>query len=87
MINSLKEYDIQIDVYDPWVDAAEALHEYGLELCAEPTAGTYDGIIVAVAHQQFRDMGEAAIRALGKPEHVLYDLKYLLPQQASDLRL
>ncbi len=87
IIQELREYNVNVDVYDPWAEAAEAQHEYGLTPVAAPQAGQYDGIILAVAHQQFRDMGEAAIRALGKPEHVLYDLKYLLPQQASDLRL
>ena len=50
-------------------------------------AGAYDAIIIAVAHHQFKAMGAAAIRALGKPDHVLYDLKYLLPISDSDLRL
>jgi len=52
-----------------------------------PDAGTYDAILIAVAHHQFIEMGEKAIRALGKSEHVLYDLKYILPANASDLRL
>ena len=87
IIQELREYNVNVDVYDPWAEAAEAQHEYGLTPVSAPQAGQYDGIILAVAHQQFRDMGEAAIRALGKTEHVLYDLKYLLPRQASDLRL
>lgn len=56
-------------------------------LIQQPAMGDYDAIIIAVAHHQFKTMGAAAIRALGKPEHVLYDLKYLLPASDSDLRL
>ena len=87
IISELREYNVNVDVYDPWADASEAQHEYGLTTVAAPKAGEYDGIILAVAHQQFKAMGEQAIRALGKPQHVLYDLKYLLPSESSDLRL
>jgi UDP-N-acetyl-D-galactosamine dehydrogenase len=87
IINELAEYDVQADVYDPWVDAAEARHEYGITPVHKPEDGVYDAIIIAVAHHQFKTMGGAAIRALGKPEHVLYDLKYLLPELDSDIRL
>jgi UDP-N-acetyl-D-galactosamine dehydrogenase len=52
-----------------------------------PAAGSYDAVVLAVAHQQFAQMGAEKIRALGKPVHVLYDLKYLLPAHAADLRL
>ena len=84
---ALLQRGIDVDVYDPWVDPAEAMHEYGIEPVAEPKAGAYDGIILAVAHQQFKDMQASAIRALGKPEHVLYDLKYVLSAEEADLRL
>jgi len=87
IVKELGEYGVSVDVYDPWVDAAEAEHEYGLKLLAQAEHGAYDGIILAVAHQQFVDMGAAAIRALGKPEHVLYDLKYVLSAHDADLRL
>lgn len=69
------------------MDLAEAQHEYGLTPIDAPRPGAYDAIIVGVAHQQFKDMGSDAIRALGKPEHVLYDLKYVMPRDAADLRL
>lgn len=85
--HELAEYNICVDVYDPWVDPTEAMHEYGIQPILSLEAGTYDAIILAVAHQQFLDMGAAKIRALGKPQHVLYDLKYLLQQHESDLRL
>ncbi|WP_368639622.1 Vi polysaccharide biosynthesis UDP-N-acetylglucosamine C-6 dehydrogenase TviB [Castellaniella ginsengisoli] len=87
IVRELGEYSIEVDVYDPWVDAAEAQHEYGLTLVSKPAEGAYDGIILAVAHEQFAVMGAAALRALGKPEHVLYDLKYVLAASESDLRL
>jgi UDP-N-acetyl-D-galactosamine dehydrogenase len=87
IVHELKEYNIEVDVYDPWVDAEAAMHEYGIEPVSEVQEGAYDGVIIAVAHEQFVDMGADAIRALGKPEHVLYDLKYVLPASESDLRL
>lgn len=87
IVRELREYNIEVDVCDPWVDAQEATREYGLKLVATPQAGAYDGIILAVAHKQFASMGAAAIRALGKHEHILYDLKYVLRADESDLRL
>ena len=87
IVNELKEYHTQIDVYDPWVDAAEAEHEYGISPISNLENGKYDAVILAVAHQQFKVMGADAIRALGKADHVLYDLKYVLSQAESDLRL
>ena len=87
IVKELGEYNIQADVFDPWVDVAEAQHEYGLTPIDAPEQGAYDAIIVGVAHQQFKDMGAEAIRALGKPEHVVYDLKYVMPRNAADLRL
>ena len=87
VISELREYNVNVDVHDPWADAAEAQHEYGLTPVSQPQPGHYDGIVLAVAHSQFKAMGEQALRALGKPLHVLYDLKYILPKEASDLRL
>ncbi|WOE30881.1 MULTISPECIES: Vi polysaccharide biosynthesis UDP-N-acetylglucosamine C-6 dehydrogenase TviB [unclassified Acinetobacter] len=87
IIKELQEYHIDVDVYDPWVDASAAQHEYGLTMIEELDDGLYDAIILAVAHQQFVALGAAAIRALGKAQHVLYDLKYILAQTESDLRL
>ncbi|MFU1905425.1 Vi polysaccharide biosynthesis UDP-N-acetylglucosamine C-6 dehydrogenase TviB [Bordetella avium] len=87
IIRELGEYNVDVDVYDPWVDAQEAQHEYGITPVAEPVEGSYDAVILAVAHHQFVEMGAEAIRKLGKPEHVLYDLKYVLIAQESDLRL
>jgi UDP-N-acetyl-D-galactosamine dehydrogenase len=87
IVKELAEYNVQTDVYDPWIDAAAAENEYGISPVQQPELGVYDAIIIAVAHHQFRAMGVEAIRALGKSEHVLYDLKYLLSSKDSDLRL
>ncbi|MCV2450800.1 Vi polysaccharide biosynthesis UDP-N-acetylglucosamine C-6 dehydrogenase TviB [Acinetobacter johnsonii] len=87
IVNELTEYNIAADVYDPWVDAAEAQHEYGITPVQQLEQGQYDAVILAVAHDQFKAMGAAEIRALGKAEHILYDLKYVLAQSESDLRL
>jgi UDP-N-acetyl-D-galactosamine dehydrogenase len=87
IVSELGEYNIDVDVYDPWVEPEAAVHEYGISPVASLEAGAYDGIILAVAHEQFVAMGCEAIRALGKPEHVLYDLKYVLTAAESDLRL
>lgn len=87
IVSELKDYNCDVDVYDPWVTVEEALHEYEITPVIQPKAGVYDAIILAVAHHQFKEMGIAAIRALGKPISVLYDLKYVLKAQEADLRL
>ena len=87
IVTELKDYRCSVDVYDLWVTAEEAQHEYDIKPIQEPKPNTYDGIILAVAHQQFRNMGATTIRELGKPAHVLYDLKYVLSADESDLRL
>ena len=87
IVAELKDFNCGVDVYDPWVTIEEAQHEYGITPITQPSAGSYDAIILAVAHYQFKDMGAAAIRALGKSNAVLYDLKYVLSAQESDLRL
>lgn len=87
IVSELEDYGAVPVVYDPWVDSAEAQHEYGIIPVSEPEAGSYDAIILAVSHQQFKAMGADAIRALGKSNHILYDLKYLFSADESDLRL
>lgn len=83
----LKEYDIQPDVYDPWIDRAESEHEYGITPVEAPVMSSYDAVIVAVAHHQFKTLGSKGIRGFGKANHVLYDLKYVLPADEADIRL
>lgn len=87
IVAELKDYNIQVDIYDPWVDASEAKHEYDLQPIGTPEAAQYEGIILAVAHEQFKRLTAEQIRAWGKDAHVLYDLKYVLPMGSSDLRL
>lgn len=87
IVRELAEYNIAVDVYDPWVSSSEAQHEYGITPVSEPAINAYDAIVLAVAHDQFRNMGAAHIRQYGKSEHILYDLKYLLSSEESDIRL
>lgn len=87
IVKELNEYGIQVDVFDPWVNPEEALCEYGISPVVSPEQGAYDAMVLAVSHDEFKQMGAAAIRALGKPEHILYDLKYLLAADEADLRL
>ena len=87
IVHELKEYHMDVDVYDPWVDASEAEHEYAITPVQSVKADTYDAVILAVAHNQFKEMGVTEIRALGKTNHVLYDLKYVLETAESDIRL
>ena len=88
IIDELQTMGLQVDVHDPWVSASEAQSEYGIELVAEPTSDSYDGIVLAVAHQEFQALGATALRALGKNSgSVLMDLKSVLAPEDSDLRL
>jgi UDP-N-acetyl-D-galactosamine dehydrogenase len=87
VVRELQDYGIQVDIYDPWMNADEARHEYGLNLLQTPLNCGYDGIVLAVAHHQFKAMGTDVMRGFGKANHVLYDLKNLFERQESDLRL
>jgi len=87
IISEIREYGMVPDVFDPWVDSDEAKEEYGLQLLEQPKQGCYDAVILAVAHSQFKTLGVEGIRNFGKSEHIVYDLKYLLPKSGSDLRL
>jgi UDP-N-acetyl-D-galactosamine dehydrogenase len=88
LVEHLRAWGVAVDIFDPWVDAAEAKHEYGLDILpGEPQAGRYDGVIVAVAHRQFRDWGVARVRALGGPAAIVYDVKGLFPKDEVDARL
>jgi len=87
VIAEFKSYHANVDVYDPWVSAAEARHEYGLDLTPALEKGKYDAVILAVAHHQFVELGADGIRALGKPGSVLFDVKQALPRDRVDDRL
>jgi UDP-N-acetyl-D-galactosamine dehydrogenase len=88
IVKALRCYNVQVDVYDPWVDNNEAEHEHGLQcLAQEPTPGQYAAIVLAVGHHQFLAMGEQRIKAWGQPGAVLYDVKSILPMGGADGRL
>jgi len=88
IVHTLRGYNTHVDVFDPWIDVAEAEHEYGLRCLSEmPTAGEYAAVVLAVGHHQFVTLGEAGIKALGQPDAVLFDVKSLLPLGAADGRL
>jgi len=87
VIRELKKYGAKVDVYDPWVDAQEAAHEYGLRPIRKPARKTYDAVVLAVAHQQFKEQGIAAVRGYARKQHVLYDIKYVFDAEQVDGRL
>lgn len=87
IVTVLESYGVNVEIHDPWVDPKEALDEYGVEVVEEPATGQYDAIVIAVAHQQFKELGIDNIRRWGKPQQVVYDLKYLFDQSQTDLRL
>ena len=80
IVTALRGYHVDVDVFDPWVDAAAACAEHELSLVQEPRAGHYDAIVLAVAHDQFVALGAEGIKAFGKTPHVLFDVKNCLPQ-------
>jgi UDP-N-acetyl-D-galactosamine dehydrogenase len=87
IVREFQSYNARVDIYDPWVDPAEAAHEYGVTVLKELPSKRYDAVIIAVAHREFAGMGIAGIRRLLKPQSVLFDIKYVLPRDASDARL
>jgi UDP-N-acetyl-D-galactosamine dehydrogenase len=87
IVKELESFNMNVDVYDHWASPEEVKHEYGIELIAELQQGHYDAIVLAVDHTEYKAWGEEKIRALGKENHVLYDVKYVLPFGQSDIRL
>lgn len=87
LVEGFSNFNCQVDVYDPWVDKQEAVEEYGIQLIDEPETGGYDAVILAVAHDQFKELDLAALRSYGKERHILYDIKYILDLNNSDGRL
>ena len=87
VVHELEKYGAKVDVVDPWADPDEAEHEYGLRPVKRLKAGTYDAVVMGVAHQEFRKMGIAKVRELGKKQHVLYDIKYVFRADEVDGRL
>ncbi len=87
VVSELKEYNINVDVFDPWCSSEVAKREYGLNLSQHPKKGAYDAILLAVGHDEFKEMGAEAIKAFGKDTHVFYDLKYVFEKNVVDMRL
>ena len=87
VVQELSGFHCNVDVYEPWIDKEESIREYGITPVEQPEPGKYDAVIIAVAHHQFKAMGITAIRALGKKNHVLYDIKYIFPAEKVDGRL
>jgi UDP-N-acetyl-D-galactosamine dehydrogenase len=87
VVKELQSFGCKVEVYDPWASAAEAKHEYGITLISAPEPGGYDGIVLAVAHQEFVELGAKGVRALGAPNTVIFDIKHVLPKEATDGRL
>ena len=84
IIDELRTYNVDVEVHDPWVSPAQASHEYGISPVAQPEPGRYDAVILAVAHRQFTALGADGVRALGKPDAVLFDVKRALPRESVD---
>ena len=87
IVKELSSFGCRVDVHDPWADSKDAEHEYGIHLVANPARGSYDAIVVAVAHQQFVELGAKGIKAFANPNSVVFDIKHVLPKEASDGRL
>ncbi len=87
VVRELKNYGAAVDVYDPWIDAAEAVHEYGIRPIKRLRDGAYDAAVIAVGHKQFREAGIASVRRACKKNHVVYDIKYVFPSGQVDGRL
>ena len=87
VIRELEKYGAKIEVYDPWVNTREAAHEYGIRPIKRLQRGRHDALVLAVAHKQFKEMGVAAVRKLGRRKHILYDIKYAFPAAQVDGRL
>jgi nucleotide sugar dehydrogenase len=87
VVRELEKFGAKVDVCDPWADADDAEHEYGLRPVRKTKPGTYDAIVMGVAHKEFRNMGIDKVRALAKKNHVLYDIKYVFKADEVDGRL
>jgi UDP-N-acetyl-D-galactosamine dehydrogenase len=87
LVEEFKDFNCNVDVYDPWVDKDEAVCEYNIKPINNPEDGKYDAILLAVAHDEFKALSVEQIKAFGKDNHVLYDIKYLLSADESDGRL
>ncbi len=84
IIDELRTYNVDVDVHDPWVSPAQAHHEYGISPVADPAPAQYDAVILAVAHREFVALGADGVRAFGKADSVVFDVKRALPRERVD---
>lgn len=87
IVRELNDFNMSVDVYDAWASKEEVKHEYGIDLIDRLEKGVYDGVVIAVDHSEFKQMGVDELRALGKANHVLYDVKHVLKPIDADIRL
>ena len=87
IVHELEEYGIAVDVTDPWLDADDVRREHGIGIVVEPEAGAYAGVVLAVAHRQFRAMGIDDIRRQLRPDGVVFDVKGMFPLGVCEVRL
>lgn len=88
LFGNMQSYGMNVDVYDPWADAAEVRDVYGIEILKDlPVAGGYDAVILAVPHDELIEIGAQGLRAMLDPNGVLFDMKAVFDQTESDLRL
>ena len=87
LFNQFKNFNCNVDIYDPWIDKKQADHEYNIQAIEKPIKAKYDAIIIAVAHDEFKLLTEKQIRSYGKSNHILYDIKYLFKASETDGRL
>ena len=87
LVEEFESFNCNVDVYDPWVNKDEAVHEYNIKPIDAPVEGKYDAIVLAVAHNEFKELSLEQIKAFGRDNHVLYDIKYLLKADEVDGRL
>ena len=87
IISELRDFHLEVDVYDPWADVKEAEEEYGETLIEQPAVNHYDAVVLTVAHDKFKRLGREGIALYTKPKSIIYDLKYILPFEETDLRL
>lgn len=87
LVEEFKGFKCNVEVYDPWVDKNQAMAEYNIKPIDQPSQNKYDAILLAVAHDEFKELSIDQIKAFGKDSHVLYDIKYLLDASEVDGRL
>jgi len=87
LVEEFESFNCNVDIYDPWVNKDEVVYEYNIRPIDAPIEGKYDAILLAVAHDEFKELSLDQIKSFGKDSHVLYDIKYLLKADEVDGRL